>query len=84
MAASVMMKIMNFSVSGQKVKAIDTNGAGDMFARIAVLNGLNNQKNLEESSKFGCFAVASRIVSKKWAEMMSKEYEELKETFTSN
>ena len=37
-----------FSVSGQEVKAIDTNGAGDMFAG-AVLNGLNNQKNLEES-----------------------------------
>ena len=71
-----------FSVSGEEVKAIDTNGAGDMFAG-AVLNGLNNQKNLEESSKFGCFA-ASKIVQKNGPRLSKKEYEEIKRTFTSN
>lgn len=71
-----------FSVSGEEVKAIDTNGAGDMFAG-AVLNGLNNQKNLEESSKFGCFA-ASKIVQNNGPRLSKKEYEEIKRTFTSN
>ena len=52
-----------------------------MFAG-AVLNGLNNQKNLEESSKFGCFA-ASRIVQKNGPRLSKKEYEEIKRTFTS-
>tara|TARA_Y100000768_G_scaffold363823_1_gene323800 strand:+ start:31 stop:1038 length:1008 start_codon:yes stop_codon:yes gene_type:complete len=71
-----------FSIPGEKVTAIDTNGAGDMFAG-AVLNGLNNQKNLEESAKFGCFA-ASKIVQKNGPRLSKKDYEEIKGIFTSN
>ena len=70
-----------FSVPGERVKAIDTNGAGDMFAG-AVLNGLTNKKNLEESAQFGCFA-ASKIVQKNGPRLSKKEYEEIKEIFTS-
>jgi sugar/nucleoside kinase (ribokinase family) len=71
-----------FSVPGEKVKAIDTNGAGDMFAG-AVLNGLKNKKNLEESAKFGCFA-ASKIVQENGPRLSKKDYSKIKETFTSN
>ena len=66
----------------RQVKAIDTNGAGDMFAG-AVLNSLSNHKNLEESAKFGCYA-ASKIVQKSGPRLSKKDYDEIKETFTSN
>ena len=52
-----------------------------MFAG-AVLNGLSNQKNLKESAQFGCFA-ASKIVQKNGPRLSKKEYEEIKEIFTS-
>ena len=47
-----------------------------------VLEQYLEEKNLEESSKFGCFA-ASRIVQKNGPRLSKKEYEEIKRTFTS-
>ena len=52
-----------------------------MFAG-AVLNGLNDEKNLEESAKFGCFA-ASKIVQNSGPRLTRAEYEEIKEIFSS-
>ena len=70
-----------FYIPGIKVKAIDTNGAGDMFAG-AVLNSLNDEKSLEESAKFGCFA-ASKIVQNSGPRLTREEYQEIKEIFSS-
>ena len=61
---------------GLEVQAIDTNGAGDMFAG-AVLNGLNQSKSLEESANFGCFA-ASKIVQNSGPRLTKNEYLEIK------
>ena len=69
-----------FYIPGIKVKAIDTNGAGDMFAG-AVLNGLKDKKSLEQSAKFGCFA-ASKIVQNSGPRLNKKEYREIKEIFS--
>ena len=64
------------------MNAIDTNGAGDMFAG-AVLNGINESKTLEESAYFGCFA-ASKTVQNSGPRLAKEEYLEIKETFSSN
>jgi len=70
------------NVSGIEVNAIDTNGAGDMFAG-AVLNGINESKTLEESAHFGCLA-ASKTVQNSGPRLAKEEYLEIKETFSSN
>jgi sugar/nucleoside kinase (ribokinase family) len=70
-----------FNIPGIKVKAIDTNGAGDMFAG-AVMNLLSEGKSLEESAKFGCYA-ASKTVQSSGPRLTKKEYREIKETFSS-
>ena len=68
-------------IPGIKVNAIDTNGAGDMFAG-AVLNSLNQLKNLKQSAEFGCFA-ASKIVQSFGPRLTQEEYAEIKENFSS-
>ena len=70
-----------FNVPGIKVKAIDTNGAGDMFAG-AVMNAISESKSLEESAKFGCFA-ASKTVQSSGPRMTNEEYKKIKENFSS-
>ena len=70
-----------FQVPGIKVNAIDTNGAGDMFAG-SVLHGLINSRNLEDSAKFGCFA-ASKTVQRSGPRLTQDEYKEIKKTFSS-
>ncbi len=52
----------SLKLSTSKVNALDTNGAGDMFAG-AVLNALSEGKNLTESAKFGCFAASEKVKS---------------------
>tara|TARA_B100001175_G_scaffold97947_1_gene83035 strand:- start:18 stop:629 length:612 start_codon:yes stop_codon:yes gene_type:complete len=69
------------NIPGLEVNAIDTNGAGDMFAG-AVLYGLNESKNLEASANFGCFA-ASKIVQNSGPRLTGDEYLKIKETFSS-
>ena len=68
-------------VDGFAVNAIDTNGAGDMFAG-AVINKLNNGNNLAESAKFGCFA-ASKIVQEIGPRLSKEGYKKIKESFSS-
>ena len=63
------------------MNAIDTNGAGDMFAG-AVINKLNNGNNLAESAKFGCFA-ASKIVQEIGPRLSKEGYKKIKESFSS-
>ena len=61
------------------MNAIDTNGAGDMFAG-AVINKLNNGYNLAESAKFGCFA-ASKIVQEIGPRLSKGEYKNYRKFF---
>ena len=68
-------------VDGFAVNAIDTNGAGDMFAG-AVINKLNNGYNLAESAKFGCFA-ASEIVQEIGPRLSKEGYKKIIESFSS-
>ena len=74
-------KEAQFKVPGIQVEAIDTNGAGDMFAG-AVLHELCNARSLEESAKFGCFA-ASKTVQNSGPRLARGEYVEIKKTFSS-
>ena len=74
-------KEAQFKVPGIQVEAIDTNGAGDMFAG-AVLHELCNARSLEESAKFGCFA-ASKTVQNSGPRLTRGEYKEIKKTFSS-
>tara|TARA_A100001037_G_scaffold26767_1_gene21673 strand:- start:15512 stop:16519 length:1008 start_codon:yes stop_codon:yes gene_type:complete len=62
-----------------KVEAIDSNGAGDMFAG-AVLNAICDGKTLNQSAKFGCFA-ASEKVKKSGPRVESGQYKKIKEDF---
>ena len=71
----------SFDVPGIKVDAVDTNGAGDMFAG-AVINSLNEGKDLKSSAEFGCFA-SSKIVQNSGPRLSSEQYKEIKETFSS-
>ena len=66
----------NIDIPGHKVKAIDSNGAGDMFAG-AVLYSLSQGKSLEEGAKFGCFA-ASKVVSNVGPRLSKEEYGKIK------
>ena len=69
------------NIPGLEVNAIDTNGAGDMFAG-AVLYGLNESKSLSASANFGCLA-ASKIVQSSGPRLTKDEYLKIKETFSS-
>ncbi|MDH3974445.1 MAG: adenosine kinase [Deltaproteobacteria bacterium] len=55
------------SVKGYKVRAVDTTGAGDLFAAGA-LTGLLHKKGLKECTILGCYA-ASQVVSHLGARM---------------
>ena len=69
------------NIPGIEVNAIDTNGAGDMFAG-AVISSLNQSKNLKQSAEFGCFA-ASKIVQNSGPRLIQEEYGKIKENFSS-
>ncbi|RZP01980.1 MAG: adenosine kinase [Gammaproteobacteria bacterium] len=69
------------NIPGIEANAIDTNGAGDMFAG-AVISSLNQSKNLKQSAEFGCFA-ASKIVQNSGPRLIQEEYVKIKENFSS-
>jgi len=52
----------HISITGNEVTALDTNGAGDMFAG-AFLYGITNEKSFEEAGKFASLA-SSKVVEK--------------------
>ena len=68
-----------FLVEGLKVNAIDTNGAGDMFAE-AVLHSLCEGKNLKEAAQFGCIA-GSKKVENFGPRLNKEEYLEIKANY---
>ena len=60
------------AVKGYKVKAVDTTGAGDLFAAGA-LTGMLHKKKLRESAILGCYT-ASQVVSHLGARMPSHSH----------
>ena len=64
-----------FNIPGIKVNAIDTNGAGDMFAG-AVLYSISSGSSLEKGAIFGCYA-ASKVVSNVGPRLLKEEYSSL-------
>jgi len=68
-----------FDIPGIKVNAIDTNGAGDMFAG-AVLYSIASGSSLEKGAIFGCYA-ASKVVSNVGPRLLKEEYFQIKNNF---
>lgn len=66
-------------VPGVTVKAIDTNGAGDMFAG-AFLYAINNGKNFKTAAEFANKA-AAKVVSQFGPRLKAEQHAELKEGF---
>ena len=69
-----------FSIPGHKVDAIDSNGAGDMFAG-AVLFSLSQGKSLEEGAKFWCYP-ASKILSRVGPRLSKEDYKQIKDNYS--
>ncbi|WP_339074048.1 adenosine kinase [Teredinibacter turnerae] len=63
------------AVSAPEVKAIDTNGAGDMFAG-AFLHALSQGKNYRTAGEFGCKA-AAQIVTQFGPRLQPEQYKAL-------
>ena len=68
-----------FNIPGIKVKAIDSNGAGDMFAG-AVLYCIASGSSLEKGAIFGCYA-ASKVVGSVGPRLIKEEYLKIKNNF---
>ena len=70
----------DIDIPGHQVEAIDSNGAGDMFAG-AVLYSLSQGQELGEGAKFGCYA-ASKVVSHVGPRLLKDGYREIKKNFS--
>ena len=68
-----------FNIPGIRVNAIDSNGAGDMFAG-AVLYCITSGSSLEKGALFGCYA-ASKVVGNVGPRLIKDEYYEIKNNF---
>jgi sugar/nucleoside kinase (ribokinase family) len=68
-----------FNIPGIRVNAIDSNGAGDMFAG-AVLYCITTGSSLEKGALFGCYA-ASKVVGNVGPRLIKDEYYEIKNNF---
>lgn len=68
-----------YQVAGNSVKAIDTNGAGDMFAG-AFLYAISQEHDFETAATFANLA-AAKIVSQFGPRLKAEEYFELKKSF---
>jgi len=66
-------------IDGYKVNAIDTNGAGDMFAG-SVLYKLSQGTEPREATRFGCFA-ASKTVENFGPRLSDNAYQDIKVHF---
>ncbi len=66
-------------VNAHKVKAIDTNGAGDMFAG-AFLYALTHGYNFTRAGEFACLA-ASKVVSQFGPRLKAEQHHELKKMY---
>ena len=67
-------------IKGFEAKAIDTNGAGDIFAG-SVLHKICEGKGLKTAAKFGSYA-ASKQVEKFGPRLTESEYRKIKEEFS--
>ena len=67
------------TINGYPAKAIDTNGAGDMFAG-GTLNLINKGQTLKDAAKFGCF-LASKGVENIGPRLSQEKYSEIYEKF---
>lgn len=68
-----------YYIQGVKVEAIDTNGAGDMFAG-AFLYGLINKKCFKKAGEFACLA-SSELVTKLRPRLLLKEAMAIHQSF---
>ena len=68
-----------FNIPGLKVNAIDSNGAGDLFAG-AVLYCITSGSSLEKGAVFGCYA-ASKVVGNTGPRLIKDEYAKIKHNF---
>jgi sugar/nucleoside kinase (ribokinase family) len=68
-----------FHVAGTPVKAVDTNGAGDMFAG-AFLYAITHNHNFETATQFANLS-AAKVVSQFGPRLKAEEYLELKKGF---
>tara|TARA_B100000678_G_scaffold288185_1_gene296142 strand:+ start:1 stop:1002 length:1002 start_codon:yes stop_codon:yes gene_type:complete len=68
------------TIEGFEVKAVDTNGAGDIFAG-SVLHKICEGHDLKSSAKFGCFA-ASKKVEKFGPRLSQEEYKSIYKKFS--
>ena len=68
------------TIKGFEAKAIDTNGAGDIFAG-SVLHKICEGKDLKTAAKFGCYA-ASKQVEKFGPRLKESEYKKIIEEFS--
>ncbi len=68
-----------FKIAGNKVTAVDTNGAGDMFAG-AFLYGLTQGHDFQKAGNFASLA-ASKVVSQFGPRLKAEQHAELKKAF---
>ena len=68
------------TINGYEAKAIDTNGAGDIFAG-SVLHKICEGDDLKSAAKFGCYA-ASKQVENFGPRLTKTEYIKIKEEFS--
>ncbi|WP_039915593.1 adenosine kinase [Cellvibrio mixtus] len=66
-------------VAGTPTKAVDTNGAGDMFAG-AFLHAINHGKNFKTAAEFANKA-AAKVVAQFGPRLKAEQHEELKQGF---
>ena len=66
-------------VAGNKVTAVDTNGAGDMFAG-AFLYAVTQGKDYKTAGEFASLA-ASKVVSQFGPRLKAEQHTELKQAF---
>ena len=68
------------TIEGFEVKAVDTNGAGDIFAG-SVLHKICAGDDLKSAAMFGCYA-ASKQVERFGPRLTKAEYKKIKKEFT--
>ena len=68
------------TINGYEAKAIDTNGAGDIFAG-SVLHKICEGDDLQSAAMFGCYA-ASKQVERFGPRLTKAEYKKIKKEFT--
>jgi|TARA_B100001094_G_C18171264_1_gene795243 sugar/nucleoside kinase (ribokinase family) len=77
--ATIVTANLDIKIKGFKAKAIDTNGAGDMFAG-ATLNQLIKGESCQKAAEFGCY-LASKGVENYGPRLSDEEYKKFQLLF---